>query len=45
MAVVAKVELTLIDNPAFVKVEKPFDPYAHMRSDKGYFDAIAALSR
>jgi hypothetical protein len=33
------------DNPAFVKAEKPADLYAHMRSDRGYFDAIAALSR
>jgi hypothetical protein len=44
-ATIAKIELTLIENPAFVKAEKPFDPYSHLRSDKGYLDAIAALSR
>lgn len=25
--------------------EPPFDPYAHLRSDRGYHDALAALSR
>jgi hypothetical protein len=45
-AAIAKLELTLIDNPGFVaKVEKPGDLYGHMSSEKGYFDAIAALSR
>lgn len=45
-AAIAKVELKLIDNPAFVaKAEKPFDPYAHLRTERGYHDAIAALSR
>ena len=44
-ALVEKVELRLIDNPAFVKVEKPIDLYSHMRSDRGYQDAVAALTR
>lgn len=45
-AAIAKVDLALIDNPAFVaKVEKPWDAYAHMRTDKGLRDAIAALTR
>lgn len=34
------------DNPAFVtRVEKPWDPYSHLRTERGYHDAIAALSR
>lgn len=45
LALVAKVELALIDNPAFVKVEKPIDLYSHMRSDKSFHDAVAALTR
>jgi len=45
-AAIAAVELALINNPRFVaRVEKPADLYAHMRSDKGYQDALAALSR
>ena len=33
-------------NPRFIaKVEKPFDPYSHMRSEEGLSRAIAALSR
>jgi hypothetical protein len=45
-AFIAKVELTLIANRVFVaKAEKPFDPYSHMRTERGYHDAIAALSR
>ena len=45
LALVAKVELALIDNPAFVKVEKAIDLYSHMRSDKSFHDAVAALTR
>jgi DNA-binding CsgD family transcriptional regulator len=45
LALVAKVELRLIDNPAFVKVEKAIDLYSHMRSDKSFHDAMAALTR
>ena len=44
-SVIAKVELALIDNPAFVKVEKPIDLHSHMRSDKSFHDAVAALTR
>lgn len=39
LALVASVELP--PRP----VEKPFDPYAHLRSDQAYRDALAALSR
>ena len=45
LAAVAKVELTLVANPAFVKVEKPVDMYAHMRTERGLSDALAALTR
>lgn len=45
-AAIAKVELTLIDNPAFVaKVEKPADLYAHLRSEEGLSRALLGLSR
>lgn len=49
-AIIAKVEaapkLTLIDNPGFVPpVEKPVDLYSHLRSERGYRDAVVALSR
>lgn len=44
-ALVAKVELALVDNPAFVKVEKAIDLYSHMRSDRSFQDAMAALTR
>ena len=44
-AAIARVELTLIDNPAFVKVEREPDFYAHMRTDRGLSDALAALTR
>jgi hypothetical protein len=43
---ITKVELRLVANPAFVAREKPADDlYAHMRTDAGYHDTIAALSR
>lgn len=43
---IAKVDLTLINNRVFVaKAEKPPDLYAHLRTERGYHDAIAALSR
>lgn len=34
------------DNPGFVaKVEKPWDPYSHMRSEEGLSRALAGLSK
>lgn len=45
-AAIARVELTLIRNRAFVaRVEKPWDAYSHMRSEAGYQAALAALTR
>jgi DNA-binding CsgD family transcriptional regulator len=45
-AAIAKFELTLIDNPAFVApVEPEPDVYAHMRSERSLSDALAALTR
>jgi len=44
-AAVSRVGLSMIANPTFVAWEKPVDLYQHMRTDKGFHDAIAALSR